>query len=120
MTHENRKFSRVIFWGRGELTVAGVVYPIEQVVDLSLGGCHFSLQEEVYHGELCVLKMFLGDGQVVVETEGEIAWVGEDKVGVTFTAIKPDDLIHLRNIIRYNAADSEKVQEEMREHPGIK
>ena len=120
MTQENRRFSRIHFWGAAELTVAGKLFSIEKVVDLSVGGCHFSLVADVAKGDACQVKLFLGYGQVTVEAGGDIAWIDDGTVAISFTSISPENLQHLKNIIRYNAPDAEKVEEEMRAHPGIK
>ncbi len=120
MTDENRKFSRIGFWGAGEIIVEGKTYAIEQVEDLSVGGCHFALESNFSKGVVCVIHMFLAEGQITVEAEGEIAWTDGKTIGISFTSIAPEDLQHLKNIIRYNAPDSEKVEQEMKNNPGIK
>ena len=120
MTDENRKFSRIGFWGAGEIIVSGKTYVVEQVEDLSVGGCHFVLESDLPKGAACVIHMFLAEGQVSVEAEGEIVWTDGKTMGISFTSIAPEDLQHLKNIIRYNAPDSDKVEQEMKDNPGIK
>lgn len=120
MTDENRRFSRIGFWGAGEIVVSGKTYAIKQVEDLSVGGCHFPLEADFPKGTSCVIRMFLAEGQITVLAEAEVVWTDGKSVGLAFTSIEPEDLQHLKNIIRYNAPDSDKIEQEMKDHPGIK
>jgi hypothetical protein len=54
-----------------------------------------------------------------VEVNGEIVRNDAETVGIKFTRINPEDLIHLQNIIRYNAENPDKISEEIQQHPGL-
>ena len=43
----------------------------------------------------------------------------QEMTGIKFTGIDPDSLFHLHNILRYNAVDPDRVEQEIDEHPGL-
>ncbi len=61
----------------------------------------------------------VADTDVYVRVEGEIIRSESNGVAVKFTQIDPDSLFHLQNIIRYNAEDTEAIDEEITKHPGL-
>ncbi|MGL1933271.1 MAG: PilZ domain-containing protein [Desulfotalea sp.] len=120
MVEESRRFSRIDFWGVGELTVANRMYRIEHIDDLSVGGCSFVLGAEVVLKATGTIKMILAEGQLIIHAECEIARVDGKKIGLSFTGITPEDLTHLKNLILYNTSDLNQVEKEMEERSGIK
>ena len=54
-----------------------------------------------------------------VSIRGEIIRCQDGIVAVKFTGIDPDSLFHLQNIIRYNSADPDIIEQEIKERPGI-
>jgi len=67
MTDEQRRFSRVSFRVRAEMTVNNVLYSSEEINNLSVGGC----------------------------------------------------LLPIQNIVRYNSPDTDRVEQEISNHPGL-
>jgi hypothetical protein len=55
-----------------------------------------------------------------VRVEGRILRQGPEGTAVQFLAIDPQGLFHLRNLVRYNAADVERVEREIQRRPGLK
>lgn len=118
---DKRRFSRIGFKMAAELTVDGRVYPFSQVNNLSIGGCLFETSEVFKEGTSCRfwLPLEATDADLGVEVFGEIVRCDGTIVSVRFTKIDPNSLFHLQNIIRYNAPDPEKIENEINEHPGI-
>lgn len=121
MTVEKRRFSRVIFKMAAELVVEEEVYRVEEIANLSVGGCQLDIGEEFESGTLCKLLIVLNpaDRRMNVEVGGEIVRSDGETVGIRFTSIDPEDLAHLQNIIRYNSPDPDRIEEEIKDHPGL-
>ena len=118
---EKRRFSRIGFAVAAVLTVGGKVYSFENVTNLSIGGCMFETAEQIAPGQPCRLWIPLepADPDLGVEVFGEVVRSTPDHVCLQFTRIDPDSLFHLQNILRYNASDTDRIEEEIGRHPGL-
>jgi c-di-GMP-binding flagellar brake protein YcgR len=121
MAEEKRRFSRIFFDMPTELTVADTSYPVEQIANLSIGGCLLKIKDALPVGSECKIAIILKapPHDLRVEVIGKIVRNDAETVGIKFTRIDPDDLIHLQNIIRYNAENPDKISEEIKRHPGL-
>jgi c-di-GMP-binding flagellar brake protein YcgR len=121
MAEDKRRFSRIFFKVPVELTVADTSYTIEQIANLSIGGCLLKIEDDLPVGSDCKIAILLEETphDLRVEVNGKIVRSDAETVGIKFTRINPDDLIHLQNIIRYNAEDPDKISEEIKQHPGL-
>ena len=121
MAKEKRRFTRFPFKMKAELTVHGTSYMIEEMDNLSIGGCLLSIKEDLEDGEKCGFKIMLGDAGdgPVINIDGVIVRTGRGKIAVRFTGIDPESLHHLQEIARYNSHDPERVNREIEKHPGI-
>ena len=122
MQEEKRKFTRVPFRVKAEMTVADDVLVVESINNLSVGGCLLAMAETIPTDTECFLKIFLSGttSEVAVAVDGRITWCEAGAVAVKFTRIEPDSLVHLQNIVRYNYPDTDKVEEEINNHPGVR
>lgn len=118
---EKRRFSRIVFNMEAELTVNEQVYSFSQVNNLSVGGCLFETAENFDEGAACRfwLPLQSEDPNLGVEVFGEIVRCDGETVSVRFTRIDPNSLFILQNIIRYNAPDPDRIEDEISEHPGL-
>ena len=69
----------------------------------------------------CSLKIILkvsGD-EPNVNIEGKIVRCKNSTVGVKFTRIDMENLFHLQNIARFNSDDPDRIEKEIKDHPGI-
>jgi c-di-GMP-binding flagellar brake protein YcgR len=121
MAEDKRRFSRIFYDMPAELTVADTSYTIEQIANLSIGGCLLKIEDDIPVGAECKFAIILNDTpqDLKVEVNGEIVRSDAETVGIKFTRINPDDLVHLQNIIRYNAEDPDKISDEIKRHPGL-
>ncbi len=121
MSDEKRRFSRIIFNMKAELAVTGKLYTVEKIENLSVGGCQLDIGEEIAPGTGCSFLLILNpaDRRANVEVSGEVVRYESGIVGIKFTSIGPEALAHLQNVIRYNAPDPDRIEEEIDEHPGL-
>ncbi len=104
-----------------ELRVSGTVYTVDEIANLSVGGCQLNIGVEIPSGTECTLRIVLNpaDRRLNVDVDGHIVRANDGMVGVQFTSIGPDALSHLQNIIRYNSPDPDKIESEIDERPGL-
>ena len=121
MEQEKRRFSRITFRMDAELVVDGHTYHFDRITNLSVGGCLFDLDVALTVGTNCQVRIILNDAdhRFDVRATGTVLRALDQKVSVKFTSIDPDSLHHLHNIIRYNAADPEVIEDEIEDHPGL-
>jgi hypothetical protein len=121
MNQEKRRFSRITFQMKAELEVNNTTYAFDSITNLSVGGCLFELATEFPIGTDCQVLIVLNpaDRRMNVRAAGRIVRSGGETVSVQFTAIEPESLHHLQNIIRYNASDPDVIEDEIKDHPGL-
>ncbi len=119
MGKEKRRFTRIIFDVPAELVFSGIVYKIDKLINLSVGGCQIDVDGDFAVGSTCDIDISLGAEKTVVQIKGEIIRVINKEVSLRFTSISPESLHHLQNIIKYNAVDPEMIEEELLDHPGL-
>jgi len=121
MSDENRKFSRIPFKVKAELTVNDVVYSVEEISNLSIGGCLLPIKANLAVGTVCYMKILLSgtSSQLHIKIDGEIKRCAPGAVAVKFARIDPDSFFHLQNLVRYNFPDPDVIEKEIIEHPGI-
>ncbi len=120
MTEEKRRFSRVFFNVDAMFEVDDGKYPVDHIVNLSVGGCLLELEAAFAVKQKCQVTIQLNHMAPGVKIYGEIVRVGDGDVSVKFTSISPDNLLHLQNIIRYNAEDPDQIEAEINASPGLK
>lgn len=119
MTAEKRRFSRIIFNVQARLTVGETVYSVERIINLSVGGCQLEIDEHFEPKRSCKFTILLQRMGPGVDVYGEIVRTGQGEVSLKFTKIDPENLLHLQNIIRYNAEDPDLIEKEIKAHPGL-
>ncbi len=122
MTTEKRRFTRIATQVKVVLTVAGVVYPVNAIEDIGLGGCRLRVPSPVPEGVSCGLELRLGEEVDAprVSLEGRLRRQDPGGTAVQFVAVDPQGLFHLQNLVRYNAPDIDQVEQEIKLHPGLK
>ena len=121
MLIEKRRFSRIPFKVNAELKVNNTIYSAEEISNLSIGGCLFPVAADLESGAVCHVRILLSgrSNERSIMVEGTVARSTGGTVAIKFTRIDPENLFHLQNIIRYNAPDSEEIEKEIRDHPGL-
>ena len=121
MPEEKRRFTRVSFSVKAELTVNNALYTAEEITNLSVGGCLLPIEADLESGTVCLLKILLSGTatEFSIQVEGKIVRCKSGTMAIRFTKIETDSLFHLQNIIRYNYPDTDKVEHELGKHPGL-
>ena len=121
MREERRRFSRISFKVSAEMTTDDAVYHVDEIVNLSMGGCLLPIKADLAQGISCRVKIFLSgtDSEVNPRIDGEVSRVEGAAVAVRFIRIDPESLIHLQNIIRYNSPDADVIEREIIKNPSI-
>ncbi len=121
MKKDNRTFSRVLFNIEAVLEIMDEAIALDAFRNLSLGGCLLPVRTAYKVGTACRLTIKLSgeSSDLQIKVSGTVLRSGREGLALQFTSIDPDSLFHLKNIVRYNVADPESVEQELREHPGI-
>lgn len=119
---DKRRFTRVPFKVETRLETADRTYTVAELYNLSVGGCLLPVEPQLPVGApvRVVIVLTRDPAPVHVEVEAEVVRHDTGMTALRFIRIDPDSLFHLRNIIRYNASDTEAVETEFEEHPGLK
>ena len=70
--------------------------------DVSLSGVWFVTQRSLPVGNQVWVQLLVSEHQYGIRTEGQVARVGEDGLGVAFTKIPEDSLECLRSIVGHS------------------
>jgi len=121
MQKDKRRFTRIPFKVEAEMTAQGTSYRAEGITNLSIGGCSLPVTSDLRPGTPCRLILSLSgtSSELTVRIEGEVVRTDTDTVAIKFTGIDPDSLFLLQNIIRYNAPEAERIENEIQDHPGL-
>ena len=118
MIEEHRRFTRVPFKVRAELTASGETHQSDSIDNLSLGGCRLPIKVDLPAGTECLVSIFLTGSidEISVKMTGEIVRCDSNSISVAFSNIDADSAEHLLNIIMYNCDDPKKIEAELRRH----
>ncbi len=122
MQQTKRRFSRISLEMPARVIVdGGASFEVEELVNLSIGGCLILNELDFVDGSGCKVTIPLseGDEALKIEVIGEVVRREKEFIAVKFTKISPESLFHLQNLIRYNAPDSDRIDDEIEEHPGL-
>jgi hypothetical protein len=121
MSKERRRFTRIPFTFMTEIKAGDTSYFTEEISNISLGGCLLKIDAKLDIGTPCHLFIRLSgeSSELTVSIRGEIVRFRGGIAAVRFTGIDPDSLFHLQNIVRYNSADPDTIENEISERPGI-
>ncbi len=121
MSEENRRFTRVKFKVPAIITVGSMVFSVEEITNLGVGGVLIPCEHEVDLLTKCLIQIPLSGStdNLCVQVEGEFVWSNGASAAIKFTSISPDSLQLLQNIILYNAKNPDKIESELKEHLGL-
>lgn len=118
----NREFSRSPVRVVGKLTTATGVVVEGSAEDLSMTGVRVSSPRSLPVGAACGVTLVLngGAGEVQIQAKGSVVRVDDRGMAVVFDEVDEEGLLHLRNLILFNAPDTDKVEQEFADHVGLK
>lgn len=112
---EKRTFTRTPFETEIRVVTDDRVAISHRLKDISLGGAYIVLDHPLKVGASCILNIdLIGPKSLLrIEVEGEVARSEEGGMGVRFTRIDLDSLVHLRHLIKVYAQDPETIDYEL-------
>lgn len=117
----NREFTRVPTSLEVRLMVNGRAIPNMGSQNVSLKGMLVHTQEPLANGTVCGITIVLAEGEIEIEVEGVVVNTYPDGTAFQFSKILGvDSYEHLRNLVLYNATDTEQVEDEFQSHIGLK
>ncbi|MBW2078282.1 MAG: PilZ domain-containing protein [Deltaproteobacteria bacterium] len=118
---EKRRFTRLPFRVKAEMTVNDVLYSAEEINNLSVGGCLLPITADLEPGSACHVRILLSgtSSELSLRVAGNVVRCDYGAIAVKFTDIDPDNLFHLQNIVRHNSSDPDAVERELRNYPGL-
>lgn len=123
MSRENnsREFTRIPLQRPAELSADGQVVLRCMTRDLSLNGVYIDAPTPLKVGTECQLTIAFGEpaeaGTVTIK--GHIARSDCEGTAISFMAIKLEDYHRLRELVMYNAPDTQRVEDEFDSHLGL-
>jgi hypothetical protein len=111
---EKRKFTRVLFRTEVRVKAGDQVVTSTHLRDVSLGGAFVEGISSLKEGEPCLLTIeLIGPASLLrVEVEGAVTRSEPNGIGVKFTRIDVDSLLHLHYLIKIHSIDPESVDVE--------
>jgi PilZ domain len=121
VSEENRRFTRVKFAVPAVITIGTTVFSVKEITNLSVGGALIPCEKKFDRLTKCLFQIpITGTTEnLSVQIEGEFVWSNDEFAAIKFTSISPDSLQLLQKIILYNAEDTSKVEDELKEHRGL-
>ena len=109
-----RKFSRILFSIKAQLTIDKKTYPVS-LLDISLNGALISVINTTHSlkGKLGTLQFSLSEGEADVEMHIAVVHETPEETGLQCNAIDIDSVTHLRRLIELNLGDSEQLNKEL-------
>ena len=116
-----REFTRVPTTLEVRVSVEGKDIPNAGSQNVSMKGMLVRTEVRLPKDTVGHISIFLADGEVEIEVEGVVVNHYPEGLAFQFTKILGvDSFEHLRNLVLYNAADTEQVETEFRTHIGLK
>jgi hypothetical protein len=120
MAEDKRRFSRINYDVQASLIVDNAQIPVDRIINLSVGGCQIALQHSVALHTVCVFVLLIEGIEDGVQVDSEVVRCSPGEISLKFIGVEPQNLYHLHNILRYNAEDPEKIEQEIDKRPGLK
>lgn len=116
-----REFTRVHVQIHAEVVALGRTIHSSLSQDLSLKGMLVRTDERLPAGTPCQVKLLLGDELTEIQAEGTVVRAYDDGFAVQFNRILGvESYEHLKNLVLYNAADTERIEREFQDHLGLR
>ncbi len=120
--NSGRQFTRVAMPTQVEI-MQGDVAVNGTVLNVSMNGVSVNGDASTLTTDReCELKILLGEGEEKIEIKatGRVVRADDASVAIAFVQVYLESLPYLRNLILYNAAETDQVEREFATHMGIK
>lgn len=114
MNENRRNFSRVKFNAAVHLNHKDQ-HIASSLVDISLKGALVIPENpiQIAKGDSCELELSLNEAQIMLKIQATVVYQKEDNLGLKFSNIELDSMIHLRRLVELNVGDPDKIQKEL-------
>ena len=119
---DKREFSRAPVHVRAEITTRAGVTICGRVRDLGMSGIFVDAEQGLPLDTECAVAIILdtGDAPIRLDLHGRVSRIDVQGIALEFDEVDVDSVEHLQNLVRYNAANSEEADREIRDHLGLK
>lgn len=121
-SQEHREFSRVDIKVHVRVLAKDRDEISKDTHDISMKGLFLSCQEEWPIGTECEVHLLL-EGQaspIDLFLKGRVQRITEEGMGILFTEVSLEAYEHLHNLILFNSHNPDKVDQEFKDHLGLK
>ena len=117
-----RDFTRVPVKMFAEVSHAGKTIPACETRNVSVKGLYLVTDDRFPLGVRCQVALLLGEqaNPLRVVAEGKIAHIDDSGMGIELTGMDVDSFNHMCRLVLYNSMDSDRVEQELDNHLGIK
>ncbi len=114
-----REFTRAMIRAQTDL-VSGEKTIHGEACDVSMRGMFFLADEHLPEKTECDMELYLAGSNVSICARGRIARIYERGMGIEIMDIDLESFEHLRNMVRMNADNISRVEDEFKDHLGLK
>jgi hypothetical protein len=116
-----REFTRVPVHCDVQVWAQGRSVPCSAVKVLSMKGLLVESSEQLPEGLECEITIALAEHEIEIQVMGTVVRNYPDGIAFQFTKIMgPESFAHLRNLVLYNASDTDQIERELDSHSGIR
>ena len=119
---DHREFSRVETKVQAQVQAKGKEIVSRDTHDVSMKGLFVNCDADWAVGTECEIHLLLEgqDPPVDLSVKGRVQRVTETGMGLLFTEVSLEAYEHLHNLVMLNTHDPEKVEQEFKNHLGLK
>jgi len=115
----SREFTRAQIRAEADI-ISGETRIHGQIRDLSMQGVLVSSRAILPEDTVCAIELYLTDQPLRIKAKGRIARTLKDGMAIEFAEINLDSFEHLRNLVRIHTGSLSQVDEELKNHLGLK
>ncbi len=119
--NNQREFTRVPVHCNVQVLAEGRPVPCSSVTTLSMKGMLVESTEQLPVGLECEITITLVEDEIEIQVMGTVVRNYPEGIAFQFTKIMgPESFAHLRNLVLYNASDTDQIERELDSHAGIR
>ena len=117
-----REFTRVPVHIEAEVKIGDITVRAKETNDISMKGMFIDCDKTFEVGMECSVSLILArsDQPISVNVKGKVERCTAGGLGIEFTEIGLESYDHLQNLVRFNSHDSGQVEQEIKDHLGLK
>lgn len=121
-SENHREFSRVAIKVQANIQAKGRAIVSRDTQDISMKGLFVNCKADWSIGTECEIHLLLEgqDPPVDISVKGRVQRVTEDGMGLLFTEVGLEAYEHLHNLVLLNTHEPDKVEQEFKNHLGLK